>query len=197
MDAPQPTHFMKATLKERGWTDAMIKRFLGAPDSTKTNPRYRSGSPMCLYAIERVLTAEGSPDFDAAKAKAATRSAASTVRADKARVELVRTIETVEIRIEHLDIDEVRSCAIDSYNHAPKRERDGRHATPDASPSFLDRIAVNFIRHELADYDGIIAQLGGRIGKREAYRTLRRRVLAEIARLYPILADAARAQGRR
>ena len=36
-------------LKARGWTDALIRDLLGAPDQTRINPHHRSGPPMRLY----------------------------------------------------------------------------------------------------------------------------------------------------
>ncbi|GFG76150.1 hypothetical protein [Mycobacterium botniense] len=42
------------TLKQRGWTDGAVKRFLGEPDALVTNPNYRSGPRMRLYDLPRV-----------------------------------------------------------------------------------------------------------------------------------------------
>lgn len=44
------------TLKARGWTPAMIKRFLGNPDSADTNPQRKSR--MKLWKRDRILAAE-------------------------------------------------------------------------------------------------------------------------------------------
>ena len=42
-----------AGLRERGWSDVMIRDYLGEPDATRPNPRYRSAAPMKLYLAER------------------------------------------------------------------------------------------------------------------------------------------------
>ena len=47
-------------LKARGWTDALIRDLLGAPDQTRVNPHYRSGPPMRLYEVGRIEKVEGS-----------------------------------------------------------------------------------------------------------------------------------------
>lgn len=52
---------MLSQLKERGWTDTLVRDLLGAPDQTRTNPYHRSGPPMRLYNISRVEDVEGSP----------------------------------------------------------------------------------------------------------------------------------------
>lgn len=61
-------------LKERGWTPALITRFLGEHDRTRPNGLKmgrRRLPPVKLYAEERVLEAERRDDFLAAQARAA------------------------------------------------------------------------------------------------------------------------------
>ena len=46
----------KAGLKQRGWTDLSIKKFLGEPDRKKPNPYYKQAADMCLYAPGNLTT---------------------------------------------------------------------------------------------------------------------------------------------
>lgn len=46
-------------LKERGWSESLIKTFLGQPDWAVVNPHYKTGPKMRLYDPERVAKAEG------------------------------------------------------------------------------------------------------------------------------------------
>ena len=55
----------KSDLKSRGWTETAIAKFLGEPDSTRQNRRYRSAAPVKLYRKARVELAEASPEFQA------------------------------------------------------------------------------------------------------------------------------------
>ncbi len=50
-------------IKNRKWTDLMIRKFLGKPDKLVTNPHYSLGPKMKLYRLERVIEAENSPEF--------------------------------------------------------------------------------------------------------------------------------------
>jgi hypothetical protein len=75
-------------LRARGWGPTMVERLLGQPDRLVPNPRYRSAAPMRLYAVERVEAAEATPEFQAARAAAARRSAATTRVMDGKRAEL-------------------------------------------------------------------------------------------------------------
>ena len=43
-------------LRERGWTDTAMKRFLGEPDRTGRNPYHRSG-PEIKYSLRRSIEA--------------------------------------------------------------------------------------------------------------------------------------------
>lgn len=71
----------KATLKERGWTDASIHSLLGEPDATRKNPYYKRFAPMCLYRTSRVELTESSEGFAAALArKEKSGQAKATIR---------------------------------------------------------------------------------------------------------------------
>jgi hypothetical protein len=66
---------------DRGWTDALIKRFLGDPDELAVNPNYSSGPRMRLYDIDRVMAVEATKDCQIALAqKAASRAKAKGSR---------------------------------------------------------------------------------------------------------------------
>jgi hypothetical protein len=60
-------------------------------------------------------------------------------------------------------------------------------STDDAGQDFLDRIAVNFLRHRMTDYDAMLRERFGLAGVDDAARIIRRRVLAAIAAAYPEL----------
>jgi hypothetical protein len=55
-----------STLKERGWTDAAVRRWLDQEDAALPNPYYRSvGAPMRLFVLRRVEAVEATPEFRA------------------------------------------------------------------------------------------------------------------------------------
>ena len=56
----KPVWITPARLKsERGWTDGLIKRYLGEPDKLVPNPHYRRArAKMRLYDLARVVQAE-------------------------------------------------------------------------------------------------------------------------------------------
>lgn len=53
-------------LRSRGWTDALIHRFLGAPDRFEPVDHFRNFTGKRVYFLERIELAEASKDFAAA-----------------------------------------------------------------------------------------------------------------------------------
>ena len=70
MKSPRPEgHLSGADLRRAGWTEAMVKNFLGDPDTTRANPYRRHGPPMRLYDNERVGRVQESPEWQKAWAR--------------------------------------------------------------------------------------------------------------------------------
>jgi len=73
-----------AGLRERGWTEAMIRDLLGKPDLCVDNPHYKSAGPMRLWRVRAVEAAEAEPGF-AERRERAARQRASAARAAQTR----------------------------------------------------------------------------------------------------------------
>jgi Zn-finger nucleic acid-binding protein len=179
-------------IKERGWTDGLIKKHLGEPDEFKKNPHYKSGPPMRLFLLERVEEIEAQSEVAESIAKVIARrpalSAAAILRADAQRNDLLDAVASVKIEIVRFEPDELRRRAIASYNSLwLDRGKLHKRATASDDPDFLDRITRNYARHHLVDYDSILTQLSGRVGKNDAYWLFKNRVMARIYELYPHL----------
>ena len=77
-DEPTPSKqllTLTELLERPGWTRAGVTRFLGDPDATKPNPRYRSAAPTRLYGPARVEATEATPEFGSWRAASEARSA--------------------------------------------------------------------------------------------------------------------------
>jgi hypothetical protein len=179
-------------LLERGWTKSLIAKYLIAPDEERVNPHYRSGPPMRLYNLARIEPLEQTNWFQAAKAKRAIRSAAAQKAVETKRERAIDWAESVDINIPQINNTELKRAAIERYNDRLDWESDYEvtPATIDSDPDFLHRITVNYIRHDLTDYDSLLANLYGTVGVDEAYEILRERVDDEIRYQYPYLAKA-------
>ena len=85
----------KKAVKERGWTEALIREFLGSPDDTKPNPHYKNGADMLLYDEDRVDRIENSMEFIRAKEEARVHKAAGH-RGARTRKENLQTLLTTD-----------------------------------------------------------------------------------------------------
>lgn len=183
----------KATLKSQGWTEALIKQFLGEPDETPPNPKYANASPMCLYRLNRVQDVEKTGAFQEARRKAESRRANGRNAAEKKRQALLDQVQNLEIDVPIYPMDELliqarqhydeRQCAME-FRNGIERTR----AYADSDPEFLYRIAVNFLRHECTHYERWLVDVTSQVGADAARLEIKLRVLEEIARHYPELA---------
>lgn len=193
-----------AGVKARGWTDAMIGKFLGEPDKLVRNPRYRSASEMRLYAIDRVEAAEVTEDFKAFQEKSKNRRASALKVAERKRDVTLERAKGYTPKVDVIPMETLRELALDAYEdrQCERAWRRGDHyfSITDiigVSREFSDRISVNYLRHERTTYDERLMDDFGQVGRREAYPIIKRNVLKEIARLYPELADECQRQIQR
>ena len=185
-------YITKPHLKNRGWTDAMVKKFLGAPDMTKPNPHYKKAAPMGLWDAKRVSKAERSQEWQTEKEKSIGRKA-SAQKAVKTKTDKAKEFaRTVDIHVPVMDYNEVVKKACWSYNDFHEylfmeRGHDYTPADMDSNPDFLCRITMNYLRHECTSYEKQLYKLFGKTGVHEAHDILQQRINAEIMRVYPQL----------
>lgn len=189
----------KAGLKERGWAEAAISRFVPDCDQITPNPRFKKAAPLELYLLTRIENIEQSNGFKEFALASDKRKAAEPNGNGNENQTLLAEIEGWEILISSEALDKLRCDAIDAYNGhqdwiCEYEFRGIRFATKDSDPNFLDRITVNYLRHQLSDYGNRLVQLLGPTGKDEAYKALRDKILLAIAERYPELATECRRQ---
>lgn len=181
--------FSLSDMKARGWTDGLIRMLLGEPDRLKRNPVFSSKAPMKLYSPQRVLLLEQSTEFQDVMKGAAKRQEAARRAVDTKRAKVRSDLSRVTIRVPRLRRDRLTARACWHYNcRASERGDFAADANPRCDQDFLDRITVNYLRHCLTDYERELARFVGRIGRVEAYREIKCKVLDAIAGEYPWLA---------
>jgi hypothetical protein len=171
----------KAAIKERGWTDAAIKRFLGEPEETRKNSHYRSGPPMQLWRVETVDEAEQKTEFTAWKAKHDCRREGLKQRAieqhQQRRSLLMEWVDSLAIEVPNYAEDQLFEFAVANYNNLwSDRKLDSE---------FLHRITINALLHALSDYEYHLARVEGLTGASEARNKLKRKILTSIHKTYP------------
>jgi len=187
--------YTKNQLKERGWTDKMISQLAGDHDKEKENPLFRGASAMKLYQRDRIEAIERGEAFKAALAKAEVRRVSSGRAVETKRKKTLETVEGWNPEILTRPLPVVTKEAISSFNYwkaevEERTDKPSRYAKADSEPEFLRRITVNYLRHELSDYERRLNTLKkGAVGKREAYHLIREKVLNSIAEAYPSLRE--------
>ena len=199
----------KSGVKERGWTDSMIRRFADPCDEEAVNPHYRNAAPMRLYREVRIEAIEQTSDWQAALAKSLERrkAAAKATETKNASAlfedqtsEMGNTIcwaKSVEIRVPVMAPDLLLQNAIEHFNLRSNFYGSYSFASEKSGSDFLNRIQVNFIRHELTSYESLLSEKFGLVGSEQAYVIIKQRTLDAIAETYPYLSDECVGQSSR
>lgn len=195
-DRQETTNYLTVTeLKRRGWTDALIRHHLGEPDTTRPNPYYVSRAAMRLFQTERVAAVEKSAQWDRLQERSRARREAAAHAATTKRQALMARLDAVELSVPVMPFDAVTRMACQHYNQHQEvklMERglyDWQKADAASDPAFLVRISVNFLRHHLSQYEAELESVAGRVGVRDAFAEINRKVYAAIAATYPALSD--------
>lgn len=187
-------YYALTELKRNGWTDKLIAEFLPIPDKTKANPYYKCAAPMKLYSRERVDAVERTDAWIRARQASKVRQAVATKGVQTKKQRLLAYVDGLEIQVDVIPMDRLIRMACASYNDFHEgcdmvRERcsDWDRATPQSDQLFLERITVNYLRHECSSYDDELVRMFGLTGIRDAYRALNTKDYAAIGAAYPSL----------
>jgi len=193
--APNGALLSASKIRERGWTDSLVRRFLDPPDTTAPNPIYRSAARVRLYDLTRVLKVEASPEWQAAKVVASRRSVASSRASTRRALDVVERAGQFEVTLPVLRDETLFRRAVDHRNEL-RNNRDGfEHATMESvDESTLRRWGVNYLRHVLTEYDSQIGRFAGKPGVRSVEAITRQVIYGTIAATYPGLAEECRRQ---
>ena len=185
-------HTTSVGLREHGWTNAAIEQFLGEPDKRVPNPHYKSGPEMKLYAVARVLEIEKTPAWQAWLAASESRKRGAKTAVETKRVKLIDYAEALVISVPEIPKEKLTEVACRHYNN--RARDDDMPADKDSDQGFLDRISVNYLRHQMSAYERQLMAVYGRVGVDEGVRIIRRKVYAAITEAYPSFGEECRRQ---
>lgn len=183
----------KSNLRERGWTEKMIKVLLPEPEY-KRNPRYHSQAPMQLWPLELVEAIEKTEEYKILLEKAERRRQAAYEVRDRKYDELMEEVDQriAEIYIPRIPIENLMEESLDAkiyweLERRPYLEFEAEESMKNAELEVRKRWAVNYIRHRLTPYDGYLSDLKGRVGTEDAYHRYRNALMNAIFDTYPCL----------
>ena len=196
--------FTVAELKSRGWTDSLISDMLVYPDVERRNPYGHSlgTAGTHMYLVDRVIITESSSEWLAhyETCPSPTPPAKNTVSTKQSK--FLAFVDALDIQIPCVPLSRVTDMACRVYNQrisvsTQPRDYYRRQATEESHPAFLERITVNYLRHEMTCYDSQLERMFSKGDLHEAYPVLRRKILTKIAETYPELAHECRRQTER
>lgn len=118
--------YNKTELKQRGWTDTAITKFLGNPDRKGKNRKGRRGK-VSLYFKDNVQRVEATSQFKEWKLQSKARSQASLRAAEKKRQETLdkvsERLDSIALKEEckNLSREELRQRASESFLEIERR----------------------------------------------------------------------------
>lgn len=197
----------KTEIKSRGWTKGLMNKFLPEPIKSVINMFYKSGPLIDLFSLEQIVQIEASTEFLAAQEVASKRSlSAKQAAKTKEAATLKWADELPAPQIPIYPKEELYLCAAKHYEEF--HEYRSRHRSDyddlikkvdveSAPEDFLQRIAVNFLRHDQSPYEERLSDTFRLVGGREAKLIIYEKILDAIAEAYPWLSDECNRQFRK
>ena len=179
----------------RKWTDRLIKKYMPVPDEIRNNPHYGRASEMKLYKISRVESIEKNEHFLIDFQKTILRRKSSLKMVETKKDNLLIEISELPISVEFIPRNELVPLVIDDYND--RNYYKDYLTLRDLDQSTLERLTVNYIRHQLTSYDQCLGLIFSKVGKKEGYRLLIERIYNCISESYPELTRECTLQFRR
>jgi len=179
----------------RKWSDRLIKKYMPVPDEIRNNPYYGQASTMKLYKISRVEAIEKNEQFLIDFQKTILRRKSSLKMVETKKDNLFIQISELPISVEIIPRNELITLVIDAYND--RNYYKDYLTLRDLDQSTLERLTVNYIRHELTSYDQCLGLIFSKVGKKEGYRLLIERIYNCISESYPELTRECTLQFRR
>lgn len=178
----------KTTLLKRGWNEKSIDELLPYPKLVP-NPHYKCASPMQLWDIKVVKQKEKTKKFKEYAEKKAKRSQASKKAVETKKQKTMELLPTMSLEIERVDLDTLRNWTLNEkwqwYQYTEQYER--ADSVDCADEETILRWELNFIRHNLTNYDDELQKIFGKIGKDNVYWLYRDELMSKIFETYPEL----------
>ena len=182
-------YLTKTELKQRGWTEAMMKEMLPDPEIS-VNPHCRR-MKMYRWKESDVTQAEKKQAFleRIERRKPHQERAQRVVKTKQEKMKTILTSAIGNIRVKKMDFQKVTRRALGATRnwYLITGQWDNTQFNPDEKT--VERWTVNYIRHNLTEYDSFLFSVKGKTGIPFAYPLYRKAVLEKIADVYPQLSE--------
>lgn len=181
-------YYTYSNLSKMGFTKKLIEEHLHEP-LLKDNPHYRMGPKMKLYLAKDVEKFMKTDIFLNYQESIKNRVNAAIKNANKRREENYRYIddEISKIIVKRVSLDELERLTLEAKLDWLLWTRDDFYGFDDLSDETLARWMINYIRHNLTNYDKILDNIKGKFGVEEAYIKYKKILMLKIKEVYPEL----------
>lgn len=181
-------YYTYSNLLKMGFTKKLIEEHLHEP-LLKDNPHYRMGPKMKLYLAKDVEKFMKTDIFLNYQESRKNRVNAAIKNSSKRREENYRYIddEISQITVKRVPLDELERLTIEAKVDWILWTRDDFYGFDDLSDETLARWMINYIRHNLTNYDEILDNIKGKFGVEEAYIKYKKILMLKIKEVYPEL----------
>jgi len=180
-------------IKERKWNIKLIDSLLKTPDLSYQDKTYKV--IVKLFSVERVKDAELSAEFREAQIPLAKRRHSAQAGVKTKERKLLEEVEKMAIDVEVIDRSKLERLAIGQYEEH-KQERSHYYFNDDGYgyEDIIERLMVNYLRHQMTDYHHFLYQFKTKVGKHEACWALKKKILYVIWQKYPYLEEECKSQ---
>ena len=181
-------YYTYSNLLKMGFTKKLIEEHLHEP-LLKDNPHYRMGPKMKLYLAKNVKKFMKTDIFLNYQESRKNRVNAAIKNSSKRREENYRYIddEISQITVKRVSLDVLERLTLEAKSNWLLWTRDDFYGFDDLSDETLARWMINYIRHNLTNYDEILDNIKGKFGVEEAYIKYKKILMLKIKEVYPEL----------
>lgn len=182
-------YFTAAELRERSWTERIIKKLNLTPCGTITNPECITLS-IKIYDRNLVENCEATDEFKAL-VKADKSKKKGALKKDKKRKEkLLQEVENVEIKVEYVPEPFLTTMALADYNTwRIEKRKTFEWASGKSDKRFQQKVKHNYIRHNLTNYDQIMHDIAKKIRSEDEYEEIRSILIKRIKEAWKVAAE--------
>ena len=184
------TYWSKTTLLNRGWTEKSINEILPPPKLVK-NPHYKCSYPMQLWEAQIVSYRERTNRFKKYAEKKAKRQEASRKAIATKTEKTIALLPNFSLEVERVSLEDLRQWTLNAkwYWYMDTEQYERADSVDFADEETILRWEINFIRHNLSNYDDELEKLYGKVGKDMVYSKYRNQLMNKIFEVYPELKE--------
>lgn len=180
----------KTSLLKRGWTEKSITELLPQPKLVD-NPYYKKAAKMKLWDLKIVEEKEKTKEFKEYAKKKARRGNVMKKVANKKREKTIEEAKKFDVKVKRISMAEQKYKALESKIdwYYLTGQYDRVEGVSEADEETIRRWEINYIRHNLTNYDAELEKLYRKIGKNEAYISYKKILIEKIFETYPELKE--------